>query len=347
VGTVRAEYQAADSAVVSFLIDQKIPNAEFALSKSGNTLVSRAYTCPGAIGTPTDTTTLFRLASNSKAWTSAGIHNLLQQGTVSLSTKAFSYLGITTPLPSSASVDPRVFNITIGNLIDHKSGWDATITPNFDPTHSMRQIALALGLSASINERQLVQYMLGQPLQEDPGTTYAYCNFCYVVLGMVLEKASGKTFAEYIAQQVASPIGVTNIALSPTLEPRLTGEVPRYFSPSVGLSAVNVTSNTMVPAPNGGDGLIREVDGPAGGLATSAESMLKLMDHYLIWGVGPAPGPGDTWARSGSDEGTSTWAEQRGDGKRWSLLVNTRNFSSSTAFDTFVSQMDTLLGTLP
>ncbi len=345
-GTVNTQYQAADSAVLAFLLGQKVPNAEFALSKAGTTLVTKAYTCPGAIGAPTDTTTMFRLASNSKAWTSAGIHDLIQQGAITLSTKAFSYLGITTPLPSSATVDPRVFDITVGNLIDHKSGWDQNVAPH-DPTHSMRQIALSLGLTVPIDQRQLAQYMLGQPLHEAPGTTYAYCNFCYVVLGMVIEKASGMTFAEYMAEKVALPIGATNVVVSPTLEPRLAGEVPRYFSPYVGLSAVDVTSSALVPGPNGGDGLIREVDAAAGGLATSAESMLKLMDHYLIWGVGPAPGPGYTWARAGSDEGTSTWAEQRGDGKRWTLLVNTRDFSPSTAFDTFVSEMDTLLGTLP
>jgi CubicO group peptidase (beta-lactamase class C family) len=347
VGTVNAAYQAADSSVVSFLAAQGVANAEFALSKSGTTLVTRAYTCPGAIGAPTDTTTMFRLASNSKAWTSAAIYNLIQQGTITLSTKAFNYLGITTPLPSSATVDSRVFDVTVGNLIDHKSGWDDTVAPYFDPTHAMRDIALNLGLSVSINKQQMAQYMLGQPLQEAPGTTYAYCNFCYVVLGMVVEKATGMAFGDYITQHVASPIGVANVAVSPTLEPRLAGEVSHYFSPYTGTSAVNVTSTALVPGPNGGDGLIREVDAPAGGLATSAESMLKLMDHYLIWGVGPAPGPGYTWAREGSDEGTNTWAEQRGDGKRWSLLVNTRNFSPSMAFDTFASQMDALLDSLP
>ena len=346
-GTPNAAYRAVDSAVLGFLRAQGGANAQLAVSKNGTTLVSRAYTCPGAIGAPTDTTTMFRLASNSKAWTSAALDVLFEKGTISRSTRAFPYLGIVTPLPPCAKVDPRIYSITVGNLIDHYSGWDDTVSPSFDPTHSMRDIALALNLKQPINVQQMVQYMLGQPLQEAPGSTYAYCNFCYDVLGMIVEKASGMSFLNYLKQVVAKSIGVSNLAVSPTLEPRLLGEVAHYFSPNVGLSAVNVLSSALVPAPNGGDGLIREVDAPAGGLATSALSMLKLMDHYTVWGVGPPPAPGYGEARWGSDEGTTTWAEQRGDAKHWAFMLNTRNFTTSSAFEDFRNQVNSLLDSLP
>jgi CubicO group peptidase (beta-lactamase class C family) len=346
-GATNATYAAVDAAVFAFMEAQGVHNAELALSESGTTLLSRAYTCPGAIGAPTAASTVFRLASNSKAWTSAALDVVIQHGTISRATTAFDYVGITTPLPSSATVDPRVLSITVGNLIDHMSGWDDTVPPYFDPVHSMRTIALALGLTQAIDQTELVQYMLGQPLQEAPGTTYAYCNFCYVVLGMIVEKASGTAFVDFVNQQVATPIGVTNLVLSPTLEPRLPGEVGRYDSPNMGLSAIDVTSSTQVPAPNGGDGLIREVAAGAGGLATSAESMLKLMDHYLIWGVGPAPPFGADWAREGGDEGTQTWAEQRADEKRWAFLINTRNYTYANAFSDFTTQVDKLLDSLP
>ena len=345
-GPTTATYAALDQAVLAFMQTESVHNAELALSESGTTLVSRAYTCPGALGA-TATTTTFRLASNSKAWTSAAIDVLINQGTVARATPAFNYLGITTPLPTTATVDPRVLTITVGNLIDHESGWDDTVSPFFDPVHSMRTIALALGLTQAVSETQLTQYMLGQPLQEAPGTTYAYCNFCYLVLGMIVEKASGMTFIDYLTQKVATPIGVADLVLSPTLEPRLAGEVAHYDSPKTGPSAVNVSSSALVPAPNGGDGLVREVAAGAAGLATSAESMLKLMDHYVIWGVGPPPGPGYDWAREGSDEGTNTWAEQRGDGKHWSLLINTRQYTTPTAFTDVTTQIDKLLDTLP
>jgi CubicO group peptidase (beta-lactamase class C family) len=345
-GSPSTAYQAVEDAVLSFMTTQAAHNATLAISKGGSTVLSRAYTCPGALGV-TSTRTMFRLASNSKAWTSAAIDLLVEEGTVSRSTPAFAYLGIMTPLPSGATVDPRVASITVGNLIDHKSGWDDTVSPDFDPTHSMRQIALALGLTDAIDETQMVQYMLGQPLQEAPGTTYAYCNFCYDVLGMIVEKASGTSLVDYLDQKVAAPLGVTDLVVSPTLEPRLPGEVAHYDSPNQGLSAVDVTSSSLVPAPNGGDGLVREVDVGAGGLATSAASMLALMQRYVIWGVGPRPARGSSWSREGSDEGTNTWAEQRADGTNWALLFNTRDFTPSTAFTDLTTQLDQILGTVP
>jgi hypothetical protein len=60
--------------------------------------------------------------------------------------------------------------------------------------------------------------------------------------------------------------------------------------------------------------------------------------------VGP-PAPGSS--REGSDEGTNTWAEQRTDGKNWSFLINTRNYTKSNAFDTFTTQVDHLLNSIP
>jgi CubicO group peptidase (beta-lactamase class C family) len=339
-----SQFASIDQAVQAFMQAQNVHNSELAISEHGHLVFSHAYTCGKGQGPATRTSTIFRLASNSKAWTSAAIYQLIQRGTIARSTRAFQYLGLTQPLPAGAHVDPRVLTITVGNLIDHKSGWDDTISPFWDPTHSMRTIALALHMSHDINQEQMVRYQLGKALQQAPGAHYAYCNFCYVVLGMIVAKASGMSYADYIAQNVAAPIGVHNAVISPTLDPRLSDEVAHYYSLYVGESAIYVLSGMHFPDPNGGDGLIREVDAPAGGVATSAESEIKLMYHYAIWGVGP-PAPGSS--REGSDEGTNTWAEQRTDGKNWSFLINTRNYTKSNAFDTFTTQVDHLLNSIP
>lgn len=133
---------------------QDVHDAELALSEGGRVVFSHAYANGGSVTAPA---TLFRLASNSKAWTSAAIYTLFQRGLISRSTRAFPYLGITQPLPFGTAVDPRVYQITVGNLIDHESGWDDGVSPNFDPTHSMRQIALALNRSRPINRTLMVR----------------------------------------------------------------------------------------------------------------------------------------------------------------------------------------------
>ncbi len=285
-GAPAPKYAAVDRAVEIFMRTQNIHNAEFAMSEHGKVVLSHAYAY-GAAGTMP--ATIFRLASISKAWTSAATYTLFRRGTISRSTLAFNYLGITKPLPARAPVDPRVFTITV---------------------------------------------------------TYAYCNICYVILAMIVAKASHMTYEDYVVQDVAAPMGVSNLKVSPTLEPRLPGEVRHYYSIYTGLSAIYVRSAKKVPDPNGGDSLIRSVDLGAGGWATNAESMLALMDRYLIWGVGPLR-PGAEWARDGSDEGTNTWAEQRADNKHWAFLINTRNYKRANAFGTFAKQIDKLLNKVP
>ncbi len=210
-------------------------------------------------------------------------------------------------------------------MILHESGWDDSKPPYYDPTFKMRQISRALHLKKTVGQVDYVRYQLSKPLQEAPGTTYAYCNFCYTVLGMVIEKAAGMRFAEYVAKHVAGPLGVHNVLISPTVGSRVEDEVAKYYSAYRGLSAVYVLSKKRYAYPYGGDDMVLEVAGGAAALATSADSMLEFMNEYLIWGVG-TPEPGADWAREGSMPGTNTWAEQLPNGSNYSFLVNTRQY---------------------
>ncbi len=138
------------------------------------------------------------------------------------------------------------------------------------------------------------------------------------------------SYDAYISQ-IAAGLGVNNVLSSPTVGARLPNEVAKYYSPYTGLSAVYVTSSKLYADPYGGDDMALEVAQGASALATNAESMLALMNKYLIWGVGP-PQPGADWARSGSMEGTSTWSEQMPNGMNYAFLINTRQFSNANTF---------------
>ncbi|MBV8155243.1 MAG: serine hydrolase [Candidatus Eremiobacteraeota bacterium] len=332
---------ALDSLVVSFMETSQVPNAELAVSSKGKTIFSHAYTNTAMTKHKTETTTIMRLASNSKAWVDAAMFQLISSHKVNPKDKVFAYLGITKPLPASAKVDPRVFDITIQNMIDHKSGWDDSKS-NYDPTFSMRTIALNLGLTKEVNQTQYVQAQLPQPLQEAPGTTYAYCNFCYTVLGMVIAKASGMSFPDYVAKKIAAPLKLHNVLQSRTLGKLLHNEINEYYSAYTGLSAVYVTSSKQYPYPYGGDGMVLEVAGGASALATNAESELAFMNHYIIWGTG-TPEPGADWQREGSMPGTNTWAEQGPNGVNYAFLVNTRQYdygSNPNAFADLQGQIE-------
>ncbi|MBV8726121.1 MAG: beta-lactamase family protein [Candidatus Eremiobacteraeota bacterium] len=314
-----------DHLVVRFMVSQRVPNAQLAVSVKGATTFSHAYTYRGLAASMTARSTIMRLASNTKAWTSGALYNLIEARKLDPNAKVFQYLGITKPLPRGAKVDKRVYQITIEDMILHESGWDDSKPPYYDPTFHMRDIALALHLQHEVDPVSYVRYQLHEPLQEAPGTTYAYCNFCYTVLGMVVAKASGESYTDYVAHSVAAPMGVKNVEGSPTMGERLPHEVAAYYSAYKGLSAVYVLSKRRFGYPYGGDDMALEVAGGAAQLATTADSMLAFMQRYLIWGVG-TPQPGADWAREGSMPGTNTWAEQLPNGTNYAFLVNTRQY---------------------
>jgi CubicO group peptidase (beta-lactamase class C family) len=330
-----------DHLVVAFMVAQDVPNAQLAVSVKGKPTFSHGYTYRDLAASTTTPATIMRLASNTKAWVDGALYNLIEAKRVDPNAKVFAYLGITKPLPN-AKVDKRVYDITIEDMILHESGWDDSKPPYYDPTFAMRSIALALKLKKAVNQVDYVRYQLSKPLQEKPGTVYAYCNFCYTVLGMVIAKASGLSFAGYIAKDVAGPMGLKNVLISPTVGKRLPAEVAKYYSANKGLSAVFVRSDKRYPFPYGGDGMVLEVAGGASSIATSADSMLEFMNKYLIWGVG-TPEPGADWAREGSMPGTNTWAEQLPNGSNYAFLVNTRQYvygDDPTAFETLQSELE-------
>ena len=333
---------ALDGLVTSFMVAGQVPNAQLAVSVKGKTTFSHAYTYHGLAGSTTTPSTIMRLASVSKAWTSGALYNLIKAGKIDPKAKVFKYLGITKPLPTNAKVDKRVYDITIEDMILHESGWDDSISPYYDPTFHMREIALALHLKRSVDQVDYVRYQLGQPLQEPPGKTYAYCNFCYTVLGMVVAKAAKTSYADYIAHGVAGPLGLKNVLMSPTVGKRLANEVAQYYSAYTGLSAVYVQSQKQYPYPYGGDDMVLEVAAGASTVATSADSMLAFMNKYLIWGVG-TPQPGADWAREGSMPGSNAWAEQMPNGSNYAFVVNTRQYiygSDPSAFENLQAQIE-------
>jgi CubicO group peptidase (beta-lactamase class C family) len=330
-----------DKLVFTFMTQNRVPNAELAVSYEGRIFFSHAYTYKGLAPSTTTRNTIIRLASLTKAWTSAALYDLIRAHKINTNWKACQYLGLTRPLPVGAKVDPRVYDITIEDMIQHESGWDDQIS-HFDPTFSMRSIALDLKLKRPINQIEELRFQLKQPLQQAPGTTYAYCNFCYTVLGMVVAKASGMSYPDFVTR-VARHIGVDNVLISPTVGARLPNEVSGYYNPYNGRSAYYIQSNKPYPWPYSGDGLLNEVAAGAGGLATSADSMLALMDHYIIWGVGPPPRRGSQAAREGEMPGANSNAEQLPNGVHYAFLVNTNAYAYGSSPYAFINLQNSIV----
>jgi CubicO group peptidase (beta-lactamase class C family) len=233
------------------------PGASLAVTVNGYLVFARGYgyadTTTGEFVQPDS---LFRIASNSKPITAAGIYKLIEQGKISLTTQPFATILNNLTPPPGTTFNTALNSITIQDLLQHTAGFDDTIVPDpaNDPTIVIAA-ATTFGANPPPTPQQLIQYMLSQPLQHTPGTTYAYSNFGYIVLGYIIEQVSGMPYAAYIQQNVFTPAGIERTQPgADLLSGRLPDEVAYYDYPGAPLVQSVETSvvPTPVPYPYGG-----------------------------------------------------------------------------------------------
>lgn len=334
-----------DSLVVLYMTTREIPAATFALSRNGQHYMSRGYGwLDDTHSAPVPPDALFRLASLTKPLTYAAVTHLIDAGTLSASAPVYPLLGIT-PLPG-ATVDPRLDNVTVQNLLDHKGGWDDTQAPPAgapDWVFQSRTVAQQMGLTTPPTKRQLAQFMMGQPLQHDPGTVYAYSNFGYSLLGLVVEQVTGQSYFDYLHQAILDPIGASDVHLGATLPADRDAREPRYVDPGTTCSVFAIATCATVPWPDGG--FYMEAFDSFGGLTASAPAYLTFLDHYFMMGPPRAPGLQWDYTFYGSLPGTFTMARERTDGIDMVLLFDQRADASGLTYDP-QAPFDALAGTI-
>lgn len=171
-----------------------VPGIQVCVRKDGDILLNKAYGIANVeTGEALTTDHIFHVGSQSKMLTSCAIHILQERGALSLEDKLVDHL----PELTSHS-DERFKEITLRHLVEHKSGIfrDGT-TPGFwqydRPFPSKEEV---------------VQQVLSKELAYAPGETEKYSNFGYALLGLVIEKASGRSYEEFIKDEISSPLGV-------------------------------------------------------------------------------------------------------------------------------------------
>ena len=193
----------------------QLPGGQVALAKDGRLVLNRGYGLADVErGEPVQPTSLFRIASVSKAITAVAILTLVDAGTLALDDTVFPLLAFAPP--PHATMDPRLATITVQDLLVHAGGWDSA--QSFDPQGLpfSRTAAAMVGLADPAEAATIVRFMLGEPLDFDPGTRQAYSNFGFNVLGRVIEHVSGQPYEAYVRDHVLTPAGITAMRLGRT-----------------------------------------------------------------------------------------------------------------------------------
>ena len=337
------------------LEEWEVPGASIAITRDGKLVLARGYGLANVEnGEPVEPDSLFRIASISKPITAVAVLQLVEQGILDLDERVFEVLEEFEP-PREATRDPRLDEITVRHLLQHSGGWDRD--KSYDAMWIAGRVQRELGVSAPILCGDVIRFMLGQPLDFDPGSQYAYSNFGYCLLGRVIEEKTGRPYEEYVREAVLKPIGITRMRIGGTLlEDRAEGEVTYYGYPGLE-QAYSVIPGTpeLVPWPYGGFHLktmdahgawiasaidllrfTMSVDGsrpPPVLESATVKSMVSRPDpplwedsayyYGMGWGVRPITDQANWW-HSGGQPGTISLLVRTYHGFAWAALFNSR-----------------------
>jgi CubicO group peptidase (beta-lactamase class C family) len=179
--------------ILLMLHNQNQFNGSVIIAEKGNIIFKKSY---GLANEETkqllDENSIFELASVSKQFTAMAIVILKEKGKLSFDDK------ITKFIPELEEYK----NVSIRNLLNHTSGipdYFAIPRKLFDQT--------------KINTNQdLIDVLLKNKIKPlfEPNTTFKYSNTGYSLLASVIEKASGKTYAEFVSNSIFKPLKMTN-----------------------------------------------------------------------------------------------------------------------------------------
>jgi CubicO group peptidase (beta-lactamase class C family) len=142
--------------------------------------------------------TPFLLGSTSKAFTALAVMQLVERGKVELDAPVQDYV------PELQPDGEQAGRITVRQVLQHRSG--LPLNPAGGPI---------LKGAADGTPAEAVEELRGKELSSEPGTEMAYINANYVVAGLVVERASGMPYAEYVERNIFRPLDMKDSFADP------------------------------------------------------------------------------------------------------------------------------------
>ena len=199
------------------------PGATVIVTKDGQTVFRKAYGMADvARQVPMTPDTVLRLGSITKQFTSTAILMLADEGKLSVSDD------ITRFLPDYPTHGKK---ITIEHLLTHTSG-----IVNYT---SKREFGASMMKDMSV--AQMIDFFKNDKLDFKPGSQYRYNNSGYFLLGAIIEKVSGMSYATFVEQRIFVPLNMADTAyegFERGAAPRSSGHTGAAgrFAPSMPLS---------------------------------------------------------------------------------------------------------------
>ena len=186
---------AVDSIAEAALKEHSIPGLSVAVSRKHEMLLSKGYGLADVEQKiKAKPETIYQLGSISKQFTAAALMRLVERGKVALDDV------ITKHLPDYPT---QGHTVLVRNLLHQTSGIKEFFTvPGFDELEN--------GSPEKYSRSDLVTLFKKEPFQFAPGERWAYSNSNYTLLGLIIEKASGMTFEQYLQETLFQPLALSN-----------------------------------------------------------------------------------------------------------------------------------------
>ena len=216
VGMSTARLQRVDAVLNQYVIDGKLPGGVVLVARRGKVAYRKAFGLRDIeANAPMAPDNIFRIASQTKALVSVGIMMLQEQGKLRIEEPLGKYLPefqeTTVAVANdrgSYDVVPADRPITLRNLLTHTSGIDYGAGVAAD-----KWAAAKIGgwYFADRDEpiAATVSRMASLPFHAQPGKKWVY-GYSTDILGVVIERVSGKSLDEYLRTEIINPLGMTN-----------------------------------------------------------------------------------------------------------------------------------------
>jgi CubicO group peptidase (beta-lactamase class C family) len=158
------------------------------IAKEGKPIFSKGYGMANyEHQVPNTVNTVFLIGSLTKQFTSTAIMQLVEQDKLKITDSLGKYLDNC----------PKVWTgITIKHLLTHTSGiFNFTRLPEWDEKHKIQPYTV----------KEVLNLVRDMPLQFTPGEKHKYSNTNYTLLGLIIERVSGKSYYDFIKDNILKP----------------------------------------------------------------------------------------------------------------------------------------------
>jgi len=265
-----------DRVMTQTMVYHAIPLGSLAVSKDGVVAVKRAYGYREREGkTPLATDALFRPASLDKQIARSAVHQMIDEGrtvtatgeTLALGLKVFASLRQAGVIgPELKDVDPRLYDVTIEDLLEHRSGIEVCYP-------SVEEVRQFFGLTRMPNAIDYLKWHANRPLKSAPGTVQEYNNTAYAMVRHIIEWLTGD-WPAYVREHIFEPAGSLEVVRSRTKPSDRDPREVWYDTGATGPSIFPEDNGRLLPTTDGG--AISQDEG----IAVSAEALVRYLSYW-------------------------------------------------------------------